>query len=91
MSLKDEIKRRGLKSTVRANRAGCLDVCELGVTVVVYPEEVWYGRVTVDDVAEIVEQHLIGGRPVDRLRIPASYFAMGPGEKERYVDRHGRP
>lgn len=71
---KQAVARRGLKGKVRANRAGCLDLCECGVTVVVYPEQVWYGNVTVDDVDEIVERHLVGGEPVERLRIPESYF-----------------
>ena len=41
-----------------------------GVTVVVYPEQVWYGHVTVDDVTEIVDKHLVGGEPVERLMLP---------------------
>jgi (2Fe-2S) ferredoxin len=68
--LKAELSARGLSKTIRANNAGCLDQCEHGVTVVVYPEQVWYGGVTVDDIQEIVEQHLIGGKPVQRLMIP---------------------
>ena len=60
---------QGLKGRMRANAAGCLDQCARGVTVVVYPEQVWYGGVTPEDVPEIVEQHLIGGVPVDRLRM----------------------
>jgi (2Fe-2S) ferredoxin len=54
---------------MRANAAGCLDQCEHGCTVVVYPEQVWYGHVTPDDVNEIVEEHLLADRPVDRLRL----------------------
>jgi (2Fe-2S) ferredoxin len=61
---------RGLKGSVRANRAGCLDQCEHGPTVVVYPDNVWYGFVTADDVAEIVDSHVVGGVPVERLRMP---------------------
>src|SRR5438132_6177185 len=60
--LKAELTARGLSKTIRANNSGCLDQCERGVTVVVYPEQVWYGGVTVDDITEIVEQHLIGGK-----------------------------
>ncbi len=60
----------GLKSEVRAQKAGCLDVCESGVSVVVYPDNVWYGGVTPDDVGEIVRSHLTEGKPVERLRIP---------------------
>jgi (2Fe-2S) ferredoxin len=58
-----------LKGPVRINKAGCLDQCEHGPTVVVYPEAVWYGGVTAADAAEIVEEHLVNGRPVERLRI----------------------
>ena len=68
--LKAELSARGLSKRIRANNAGCLDQCEHGVTVVVYPEQVWYGHVTVDDIPEIVEQHLIGGTPVQRLLLP---------------------
>jgi (2Fe-2S) ferredoxin len=68
-AFKKELYERGLKGQMRANAAGCLDQCEHGVTVVVYPEQCWYGHVTVDDVKEIVEEHLIGGRPVERLRL----------------------
>lgn len=71
--VRDAFKRllheRGLKGRIRANAAGCLDQCSRGVTVVVYPEQVWYGGVTADDVPEIVEQHLVGGVPVQRLRM----------------------
>jgi len=68
-AFKAELKRRGLSGSARANAAGCLDACADGPTVVVYPEGVWYGRVRLEDVPEIVERHLIGGRPVERLRI----------------------
>jgi len=63
------VHERGMKGRVRANAAGCLDQCARGVTVVVYPEQVWYGGVTAADVSEIVDSHLVGGVPVDRLRI----------------------
>ena len=72
-AVRDEFKRqlheRGVKGRMRANAAGCLDQCARGVTVVIYPEQVWYGGVTAADVPEIVEQHLIGDVPVDRLRM----------------------
>jgi (2Fe-2S) ferredoxin len=68
-ALKEEIARRGLKREVRANAAGCLDACAHGPTVVVYPDGIWYGGVRVEDVAEIVERHLVDGVPVERLRI----------------------
>ena len=72
-AVRDEFKRvlhdRGAKGRIRANAAGCLDQCARGVTVVVYPEQVWYGGVTVADVGEIVERHLFAGVPVERLRM----------------------
>lgn len=66
---KVELKKRGLLSSVRANASGCLDACEFGPTVVVYPEGVWYGGVTEADVEEIVDSHIVGGKAVDRLKI----------------------
>jgi (2Fe-2S) ferredoxin len=62
-------KAAGLAGRVRINKAGCLDQCEHGPTVVVYPEGVWYGHVQPSDAAAIVEQHLVGGTPVERLRL----------------------
>lgn len=69
-ALKAELKKRGISKIIRANNAGCLDQCEQGITMVVYPEQVWYGHVTVADVQEIVEKHLVGGEIVTRLLLP---------------------
>jgi (2Fe-2S) ferredoxin len=73
-AVRDELKKRlhelGLKGVVRANAAGCLDQCETGVTVVVYPEQVWYGHVTAADVPELIERHILGGQYVERLMLP---------------------
>ena len=68
--LKQELTARGISKLVRANNAGCLDQCEHGVSVVVYPEQVWYGGVTVDDIPELVDKHLVGGEAVERLMQP---------------------
>lgn len=70
VAMKEEISKRGLKSRVRANEAGCLNQCALGVTVVVYPEQVWYRAVTVGDVTEIFDRHIEKGEVVERLRVP---------------------
>ncbi|MCB9894597.1 MAG: (2Fe-2S) ferredoxin domain-containing protein [Planctomycetes bacterium] len=73
-------KEKGLKPHIRAQKSGCLDTCELGVSVVVYPEAVWYKQVTVQDVDEIVESHLLNGVPVERLRMhPAT-----PGDSGKH-------
>ncbi len=62
-------KEAGLAGKVRINKSGCLDQCEHGPMVVVYPEAVWYGNVMAEDAAVIVDEHLVGGHPVERLRV----------------------
>ena len=66
--LKERIAAEGLNKTVRINHSGCLDQCGHGPMIVVYPESVWYWGVQVEDVDEIVREHLRDGRPVERLR-----------------------
>jgi (2Fe-2S) ferredoxin len=72
---RDYMKRRckelGIQGAgrVRINTAGCLDRCELGPVIVVYPEEVWYTYVDREDLDEIISEHLQLGRPVERLRL----------------------
>ena len=66
---KTKLSQRGVK-LVRANKSGCLDQCELGPTVAVYPEGIFYGGVRAEDVDEIVESHILNDIPVERLRIP---------------------
>jgi (2Fe-2S) ferredoxin len=68
-ALKDAVKEAGLKHRVRINESGCLDQCEHGAVMVVYPEAVWYGFVHARDAEEIVQEHLVNGRPVERLRL----------------------
>ena len=59
---------------VRINIAGCLGRCELGPTIAVYPDEVWYTYVDKQDLDEIIQEHFINGRIVERLKLksPAS-------------------
>ena len=76
---KDELRTRGMATQYRANKSGCLDSCEFGPVVVVYPDAVWYGGVTVDDVVEIIESHVIGGVPVQRLLIQDKRFLQSFG------------
>jgi (2Fe-2S) ferredoxin len=67
---KEELKKAGLEGKVRANKAGCLDQCAKGPSVVIYPEGVWYTVQTENDVKEIVQKHIIKGHPVKHLRMP---------------------
>lgn len=66
-AFKKQINDRGLSVGIRVQKAGCLDVCELGPSVVVYPEGVFYGGVQIQDVQEIVTEHLENDRIVSRL------------------------
>ena len=69
-ALKTEVAARGLnKLEARVCTSSCLDQCETGVTVLVEPDHFFYGRVTIADVAEIVDG-LVSGEPVKRLVIP---------------------
>ena len=67
---KERLKEKGLTKTMRAQKAGCLDMCAFGPSLVVYPEGVFYGAVTPADVDEIIESHIVGNKPVERLVIP---------------------
>lgn len=64
-----ELKLSGGEGKVRVNMAGCLDRCDEGPVIVVYPEAVWYTYVDKEDVDEIITEHLQNGRIVERLRI----------------------
>jgi (2Fe-2S) ferredoxin len=70
---KEKVKALGLagKGKVRISNAGCMDRCEEGPIMVVYPEATWYTYVDKEDIDEIVEEHLCNGRPVPRLFLPA--------------------
>ena len=65
--LKDELKKKGLDKEVNVVQTGCFGLCALGPIMIVYPEGAFYSMVTVDDVPEIVEEHLLKGRIVKRL------------------------
>lgn len=57
---------------IRINQAGCLDRCELGPVLVIYPEETWYTYVDQHDIDEIIDSHLVHGKIVQRLLLPRS-------------------
>lgn len=71
-AFKAELKQRGLGPLVRGNASGCLEQCELGPVVVIYPQAIWYGRVQVADVPRIIDETIVGGRILEDLRIPDS-------------------
>ncbi|MGZ4814944.1 MAG: (2Fe-2S) ferredoxin domain-containing protein [Terriglobales bacterium] len=76
---KKKLAEHGIRGdVVRANKSGCLEQCEHGPTVVVYPDAVWYGFVQESDVDEIIESHIIGNRPVERLVLPDSCLNTTP-------------
>ena len=66
--LKALVKGADLEERVRVNRSGCFSQCGNGPMVVVYPDGVWYARVQPSDAEEIFSSHIVGGRPVERLR-----------------------
>ena len=66
-ALVSEIKKKGLEDEVKVVQTGCFGLCELGPIMIIYPGDVFYSRVTVDDIPEIVEEHLLKGRVVERL------------------------
>lgn len=75
-ALRDYAKQRtkelgiaGKQGCVRVNTAGCLNRCDEGPVAVVYPDDVWYTYVDREDVEEIVVEHLLHGRVVERLKI----------------------
>ena len=71
-ALKQAVAERGLKTKVRINKAGCFDQCGHGPMVVVYPEDVWYAGVTPERARRILDDHVVGGCPVEELRYVAS-------------------
>ncbi len=69
---KERIAELGLKGKgkIRINKAGCLDRCDDGPVLVVYPGDVWYTYVDKEDIDEIIQRHLVKGEIVERLRLP---------------------
>ena len=89
-AFKAEVKRRGLNPLVRANQAGCLDQCELGPTVVIYPQGIWYGNVQLEDVSRIIDETIVGGKVLDDLLI-ADELLNTKGGKIRPASRANPP
>jgi nitrite reductase/ring-hydroxylating ferredoxin subunit/(2Fe-2S) ferredoxin len=66
--LRTGAQKAGKQTDVRVNKAGCFSQCGHGPMIVVYPENVWYAGVQESDLEEILTSHILGGRPVERLR-----------------------
>ena len=86
-ALKAEAEGAGLGGDVRINRSGCFSQCGNGPMVVVYPDGVWYAAVSPADAREIVQRHLVGGEPVERLR----YRPGSTGAHKLERDADSRP
>ena len=68
---KDRVRELGMRDQVMVTRTGCLKHCSQGITVAVWPFNLWYRQVTVDDVEEILERTVLAdGQEVERLRMP---------------------
>ena len=68
-AFKTKLKALNLLVKLRAQKSGCLDICDFGQTIVVYPEGVFYVGVELNDVDEIIQEHIINNRVVNRLRL----------------------
>ncbi len=77
--LKELVRKAGLENSIRINQAGCMSQCGHGPMVVVYPENVWYCGVKVEDADEIFNSHLLGGHPVEHLL----YHPLQPGSNKK--------
>ncbi|MDK2125270.1 (2Fe-2S) ferredoxin domain-containing protein [Parachitinimonas caeni] len=68
---KDKVKQLGLAGAgkIRVNKAGCLDRCAEGPVLVIYPEATWYRYVDNEDIDEIIEEHFVHNRVVERLKL----------------------
>ncbi|WP_456441951.1 (2Fe-2S) ferredoxin domain-containing protein [Caldithrix abyssi] len=65
--LKERLLEKGLHKAYRVNTAGCLGKCGCGPTLVIYPAGIWYGRITLDDVDEIIEKSILANEVIERL------------------------
>ncbi len=86
-ALKEAVSAAGLADRVRVNHAGCFSQCGNGPMAVVYPEGTWYAGVTVADVPEILERHLLRDEPVAHL----VYDPPTTGAHKLERDADGRP
>lgn len=87
-ALNNLVEKQGLSGEIRIVETGCLGISEHGPAMVVYPEGIIYARLTVDDLPEIVEEHFLKGRVVERLLYQGAQTAPGsPGERLTYFGK----
>lgn len=67
--LKAKVKEAGLQGKIRVNKSGCLDVCEKGPALVIYPEATWYSFTSREDIDRIFEEHLILGQKIKEFSL----------------------
>ena len=82
-TLRAGVQKAGKQVDVRVNKAGCFSQCGHGPMLVIYPDNVWYAGVQASDLDEILTSHILGGRPVERLR----YEPGKPGANKIEVDK----
>lgn len=90
-ALEDEVKKNGLENEVGVVRTGCFGLCALGPIMIVYPEATFYSMVRVEDIPEIVSEHLLKGRPVTRLLYDETVTDNGVkslGDTDFYKKQH---
>ena len=85
-AFKAAVAEAGLRGRVRVNNSGCLDQCGHGPNAVVYPDNIWYSHLKLEDVPVIVEEHLKNGQPVERLQ----YHPPKAGANKLHRDDHHR-
>ena len=74
MNVQMGLVERNLIGKAMVTGAACLGPCDRGISAVVYPDGVWYQHLKAEDVADILDQHIEAGKPVDRLRMPDDYW-----------------
>ena len=68
-TFKEKLKTKGILDQIRINKSGCLDACAYGPSTVIYPEGIWYGGLTIEDIDLIIEDHLINNKPLSNISI----------------------
>ena len=85
-ALEEELKIRGLDDEIKVVKTGCFGLCELGPIMIVYPEGCFYSRVNVEDIPEIVSEHLLKGRPVTCLVYDETDVPLAEGQSVSLSD-----